>query len=411
MTRNNTVRQDDSRLKGFVLSSVGKLLSELPRDELGWLFSPKKHMALLVNRRAAMMISRVRLVAALFAVLTPLWIVIDMIVFAWPLSSMLAVGRIVVSVAFAALALLTRRSNRMRDAYFALAAMFAIPALFFIYSQQLISMYRLVDLAVAVSAGYAFLPFVMVAGLSVFPLTLMEGVVFASPVLLADLYSEVEGLNAISTSVFLGTFWLLLLIATVAILAGMSQLGFMIAMVRQSMRDPLTGCFSRLSGEELLDIQFILSTRSQSPLSLAFIDIDNFKSVNDTYGHESGDRVLASVADSMRSTLRTGDMLVRWGGEEFIIIFPNAFSKNALEALERLRKNGLGIRPDGLPVTASIGLAERSLDITADWSQLVEIADHRMYLAKQGGKDRVVWAESGEEDKGTPSSVVFSRQA
>ena len=178
-----------------------------------------------------------------------------------------------------------------------------------------------------------------------------------------------------------------------AILAGMSQLGFMIVMVRQAIRDPLTGCFSRLSGEELLDIQFILSTRSQSPLSLAFIDIDNFKSVNDNYGHETGDHVLAAVSDALRRTLRTGDMLVRWGGEEFIVIFPNAYCANALEAIGRSRSNGLGIRPDGQPITVSIGMAERTRDGTADWRQLVEIADRRMYLAKQGGKDRVVCEE------------------
>jgi diguanylate cyclase (GGDEF)-like protein len=145
-----------------------------------------------------------------------------------------------------------------------------------------------------------------------------------------------------------------------------------------------------LSGEELLDLQFILSTRNKSPLSLAFIDIDNFKLVNDNYGHEKGDQVLASVADSMRGTLRSGEMLVRWGGEEFIIIFPGAYCTNSLEAIERLREKGLGTRPDGQPITVSIGLAERTRDSTADWRQLVETADHRMYLAKQFGKDQVV---------------------
>ena len=393
MTKNDTSRPVRHFLKRTLLSIVGEMLSEISRKQVGWLFSPGRHMTLLATRRATMIISRARLVAALFAVLTPLWIGVDMFVFAWPLSSLLALGRIAASVAFAALALLFHRSNRMRDAYFAMAAMFAIPTLFFIYSQRVIALYQLSGYAVAVSAGYAFLPFVMLAGLSVFPLTALEGAIFAFPVLLADLYIELAKLDGTGTNAFLGTFWLLLLITTVAILAGMSQLGFMIVMVRQAIRDPLTGCFSRLSGEELLDIQFILSTRSQSPLSLAFIDIDNFKSVNDNYGHETGDHVLAAVSDALRRTLRTGDMLVRWGGEEFIVIFPNAYCANALEAIGRSRSNGLGIRPDGQPITVSIGMAERTRDGTADWRQLVEIADRRMYLAKQGGKDRVVCEE------------------
>lgn len=403
MRRNKSGGRYRTRLKQTLLPLVDRLLSELPHDEIGCLLSPKKHMALLTTRRATMMISRVRLVAALFAILTPLWIVVDMVVFVWPLSTLLALGRIVVSIAFATLALSYRRSKRMLDAYIALAAMFAIPTLFFVYSQHLISLYHLAGLAVAVSAGYAFLPFIMAVGLSVFPLTVVEGVAFAAPVLLVDLYAELARINEIGNSAFLGTFWLLLLIATVAILAGMSQLGFMIAMVRQSIRDPLTGCFSRSSGEELLDIQFILSVRSQSPLSLAFIDIDNFKAVNDNYGHEAGDRVLASVAENIRHTLRTGDMLVRWGGEEFIIIFPNAYCTDALEGIERLRANGLGARPDGCPVTASIGLAERTLEGTEDWRRLAEIADRRMYLAKHGGKNRVVWEETAA---GSPPAAL-----
>ncbi len=393
MTKNEASRPVRHFLKRTLLSIVGEMLSEISRKQVGWLFSPARHMTLLATRRATMIISRARLVAALFAVLTPLWIGVDMFVFAWPLSSLLALGRSAASVAFAALALLFHRSNRMRDAYLAMAAMFAIPTLFFIYSQRVIALYQLSGYAVAVSAGYAFLPFVMLAGLSVFPLTALEGAIFAFPVLLADLYIELAKLDGTGANAFLGTFWLLLLITTVAILAGMSQLGFMIVMVRQAIRDPLTGCFSRLSGEELLDIQFILSTRSQAPLSLAFIDIDNFKSVNDNYGHETGDRILAAVSDALRRTLRTGDMLVRWGGEEFIVIFPNAYCANALEAIGRSRSNGLGTRPDGQPITVSIGMAERTRDGTADWRQLVEIADRRMYLAKQGGKDRVVCEE------------------
>lgn len=370
------------------------ILNELPRDEIGWLFSPRKHMTLLTTRRASMVISRVRLVAALFAVLTPLWIAVDMYVFPWKLAMLLGVGRLVVSAAFAGLALSYRNSTRMRDAYLALALMFAIPTAFFFFSHQFIAAYNLEGLAAAVSAGYAFLPFVMVAGLSVFPLTAVEGIAFASPVLLAQVVSAVMQWERIDTSAFFGTFWLLLLIATVATLAGMSQLGFMIALVRQALRDALTGCFSRLSGEELLEIQFIISMRTQSPLSLAFIDIDNFKSINDGYGHEAGDHVLVDVADIIRGGLRTGDMLARWGGEEFILIMPNTYCADAVRAVERLRERGFGARPDGNKVTASIGLAERMEDQAADWRQLVEVADRRMYLAKQNGKDRLVSTDS-----------------
>jgi GGDEF domain-containing protein len=84
-------------------------------------------------------------------------------------------------------------------------------------------------------------------------------------------------------------FWLLALITGVSTLAGMSQLAFMIALVRQAIRDPLTGVFSRRSGEETLDLQFTIAQRSNAALSIAFIDLDHFKSINDSFGHEAGD--------------------------------------------------------------------------------------------------------------------------
>jgi diguanylate cyclase (GGDEF)-like protein len=180
------------------------------------------------------------------------------------------------------------------------------------------------------------------------------------------------------------------MIAAVATMSGMSQLGFMIALVRQAVHDPLTRCFSRMSGEELLEIQFIIASRSNMPLAVAFVDLDNFKSINDNYGHDAGDQILVAATNAIRASLRTGDMLARWGGEEFILILPSTYCDEAVKVLERLREAGLGPRPDGKPVTASIGLAERTLDSTDDWRKLVEIADQRMYAAKQGGKDRVV---------------------
>lgn len=376
--------------KQAVQRALDRILGELPREELLWLVLSHKHMALLATRRAAMVISRVRLVASLFAVLTPLWIAVDLVVFPWPLWGQLAMGRVAVSVAFGLLALSYRSSTRMHDAYVALGVMFAIPTLFFFFSHQLLADYHLAGLAASVSAGYAFLPFVMVAGLSVFPLTALEGALFASPVLLTEAITALVNWDKIDPSAFFGSFWLLLLIAVVATLSGMSQLGFMIALVRQAIRDPLTGCFSRLSGEELLEIQFIISVRSNSPLSLAFIDLDDFKGVNDAYGHEAGDKVLTAAAERIRANLRTGDMLARWGGEEFILIFPNTYAKDAVQALARLREIGFGLRPNGGAVTASIGVAERIDDKPADCKKLVEIADGRMYLAKQAGKNRVV---------------------
>jgi len=125
------------------------------------------------------------------------------------------------------------------------------------------------------------------------------------------------------------------------------------------------------------------------PLSLVFVDLDHFKLVNDRYGHEEGDRVLHNAAEALQKTLRQSDIVVRWGGEEFLVIMPETDGAGAISALKRLRTNGLGLRPDGTPQTASIGLAECLSDNLATYSELIELADHRMYQAKASGRDRV----------------------
>lgn len=379
-----------NRFSLAITNTLLRIIEGLPLDELRCLIFPNRHMPLLDTRRATIIISRVRMVSALFAILTPLWIVVDWWAFPTPLWQQLAVGRAISSIMLMALALSWRSSTRMRDAYMALVVMFLVPTTFYIFSHLLLAEYHLQGIAHAVQSGYAFLPFVLVAGVSVFPLSAIEGIILAMPAFLAEalpLLVKSFETDAIS---YLAMFWLLAVIAVVATLAAMSQIGFMITLVRQAIRDPLTGIFSRSSGEELLEIQYIISMRTNTPLSIAFFDLDNFKSINDQYGHEAGDQVLIAMTEQIRRNLRTGDMLARWGGEEFVLILPNTYPDTAIHVLERLRTHGLGTRPDSQPITASIGVAERLTDGCSEWRALVEIADQRMYDAKQSGKDRIV---------------------
>lgn len=359
-------------------------------EELTWLFWPGRHMTLLTTRRAEMILLRVRVIATLFAVLTALWIAVDAFVLPWPAWGELAAGRVIASAAFVLLAMSCRKSGSMRHTYVALVMLYLIPTVFFVFSYLVLQKTELNALSSTISGVYAFLPFVMVAGLGMFPLTAAEGLAFSLPVLSAEFAASALGLDMLNLSHLIGTIWLSGMIAAVATMSGMSQLGFMIALVRQAVRDPLTNCFSRLSGEELLEIQFIIASRSNTPMSVAFVDLDNFKSINDNYGHDAGDQVLITATSNLRAALRTGDMLVRWGGEEFILILPSSYCDEAVNVLERVRAHGLGTRPDGKPMTASIGLAERTVDSRDDWRKLIEIADQRMYTAKQGGKDRII---------------------
>lgn len=376
--------------KEYLMHAVSRILDDMSTSELRCLFMPSKHPPMLTTRRMSLISSRVRMVAALFAILTPLWTVIDLLVFSWPIWPQLAMMRVTASVAFAILALSGGDKTKASNAYRELGILFAIPILFFVVSHSVLAHYEMQGAAEAIATGYAFLPFVMVAGLSVFPLTALEGFIYSLPILAVEIGVAIVGADGLDWSSHLGAVWLLLLIAAVSTMAGMSQLGFMMALVRQASRDALTGSFTRASGEELLEIQFNISQRSGTHLAIAFVDLDNFKSVNDVHGHEAGDEVLANAVQAMRNALRGSDILARWGGEEFILVLPHTDRHEAIVVVERIRSSGLGLRPDGKPVTASFGIAVNLADQTASWHELVEIADKRMYAAKQSGKDRLV---------------------
>lgn len=374
-----------------MLKAHAALTSIMDLDLLHDLVVPSLHSPLVQRRRAELISSRVFLVAVTFAILTPLWIVVDVLFFPNPLCWYLAALRAAAAAAFGVVAWgFPRTTEKISVALKALAALLAVPVLFFLVSDPLMMGYKFDSLQLALAAGYAFLPFVMVAGLSVFPITAIEGAAFSAPLILSMVAIVVGGFELLPFSSYLGALWLLGLLAVVATLAGMSQLHFMMALVQQASHDVLTKVYTRRVGEELLNVQFHHADRQDIPMALAFIDLDSFKSVNDMFGHEEGDKTLKRACDALRKVLRRGDIVVRWGGEEFLIIMPNTDPVGARIAIERLRAEGLGNRPDGLPQTASIGIAERQSDKTASWSDLVEKADQRMYRAKKSGKDRVV---------------------
>lgn len=378
-----------SALEPLIRCLATLLPGELRPSELPQLLTPRRHSPLLDQRRATMIVNRVRLFAFLFAVLTPLWAVIDIMIFDFSLWAGLALFRILASCAFVCLLLFYRPSGNLFEAYRAITLLFAIPTLFYVASHTLLGSHQLTEFSAAAATGYAFLPFVLMAGLSIFPLSLQENLALASLLLLAQGLAGYLGWSTLNWPSFAGGFWLLILIAGVTALASMSQLAFMITLLRQAIHDPLTGMLSRGSGEEILDLHWSGAQRNDSYLSLAFIDLDHFKAINDNYGHEAGDRTLCAFAALLQNDLRDADSLLRWGGEEFLLVMPNTDAVQAGQALQRLMQRGLGSRPDGLPLTASIGLAERRHDQATSCRELLELADRRMYLAKNRGRNQI----------------------
>lgn len=128
---------------------------------------------------------------------------------------------------------------------------------------------------------------------------------------------------------------------------------------RVSALDPLTGVYNRRFGRQRLTEEFGLSIRSDEPLGLLMLDLDHFKAVNDTYGHLVGDRVLQSVVRAVRRVLRERDVLLRYGGEEFLIVLPGAGRDDSVQIAERVRRavaeTEIIEADQRIPVTVSIG--------------------------------------------------------
>ena len=163
-----------------------------------------------------------------------------------------------------------------------------------------------------------------------------------------------------------------------------------------SRRDSLTGLYNRAFLDEFVDQAFESSDVKSSPLSIAFADLDRFKSVNDTYGHGTGDQILRTTADLLKAQVRSSDVVARYGGEEFVLVFPGTDSMTVRKICERivekLRAVGHDVgQPTDLNVTISIGVATHN-DGTQfeDGNALISAADEALYSAKLTGRDRTV---------------------
>ncbi|MDV6792573.1 GGDEF domain-containing protein [Pseudomonas aeruginosa] len=167
-----------------------------------------------------------------------------------------------------------------------------------------------------------------------------------------------------------------------------------LALKEASIRDPLTGLPNRRMLLERLREENERSQRHGQSYVLAMLDVDFFKQVNDTWGHDSGDRVLVEIARAMESELREYDLCGRWGGEEFLLLLPQTRLQDAGPVLERVRDSvrtlAVRVGTEALSVTASVGVTEHRIGET--YSQTVNRADAALLDAKRSGRDKCVFA-------------------
>ncbi len=157
-----------------------------------------------------------------------------------------------------------------------------------------------------------------------------------------------------------------------------------------AMQDQLTGLYNRTGLMEFADKYFSEAASEDTPLSLLIIDLDHFKNINDTHGHSAGDRVLALTSAMLKQACGEGDLVARVGGEEFVLIMNQCGVEQAAKQAEELRKRIEELKPDGIPLTASIGVTARPLGKDVKFDDLFKAADRAVYEAKNQGRNRVV---------------------
>ena len=187
---------------------------------------------------------------------------------------------------------------------------------------------------------------------------------------------------------------------------------------REVVTDPLTNLYNRRFFEKRAAEEVARSLRNQVPVTLLMLDIDYFKRINDTYGHQTGDKVLQHIAQHLRDSVRKTDICGRFGGEEFVLILPDTPGRNAVFMADRLRRGvadilytGLGI-PADVAITVSGGVATCPRDVTTV-EDLIRRADEALYQAKDRGRNCIVQAgipdppfdPDGQPDQSRPASI------
>jgi len=170
-------------------------------------------------------------------------------------------------------------------------------------------------------------------------------------------------------------------------------------LLHMSRRDQLTGLYNRSAISEFLKAEIGRSRRYLQPLSVVMVDIDHFKRINDIYGHDAGDKVLAKISCILSHNLRQPDQVGRWGGEEFLIIAPGSDAHNAQHLAERIRTFVREIPLPEVPetITASFGVSQLFDKQSQD--NLLYTADMALYQAKRTGRDKVVIGSPQDNEK------------
>ncbi|MCU7834367.1 MAG: GGDEF domain-containing protein [gamma proteobacterium symbiont of Taylorina sp.] len=380
-----------------MMTKIIDLLSELmgitTPEQWGELLSSKEHSLPIKNHRASILAKRICIFAWLFAILVPAWSLIDYLLLPYELWFQLAILRFISGFVFLGIAIAcNKRSCPLNKIFISLTLLLYVPTFFYLIANPILADTHFAGLAGALVNIYSLLPFLVIAALTVFALTITELLIITLPLIVITIWSLYPESSADISNSFM-FIWLFLLLIGTSFFSSISQMRYMISQVTRASFDTLTQAMTRRAGIESLELYTRMAQLQNNHLSLLFIDLDHFKSLNDDYGHDAGDNALKGAVAALKNYIRKGDSVIRWGGEEFLILLPHADQGDARRVISRIFEQGLGQRPEGKLLTASMGLSELIDDNIDSWKALVELADQRMYHAKESGRARCVGSD------------------
>ena len=172
-----------------------------------------------------------------------------------------------------------------------------------------------------------------------------------------------------------------------------------------AVRDHLTGCYNRHGFSELAGIYLKQAQTRPDSMSFLLLDLDLFKQVNDSFGHNVGDKVLSAVGKLLVSECRSDDLVARYGGEEFVVLLPHCGKKAAMKTARRLRKKTESLCPAGVKITTSIGVTRVPKRCSPDLEKMLKAADQAVYRAKKKGRNRVRYCPYSDKPEETTLSA------
>lgn len=356
------------------------------------IISTRHHSDDFIETRAEYIALRLRFMAIFYAIAVPLWIPFDYLLLRPEHFGPMVIARLLLAGFLLPLGLLTLRRLTSWQVHAVLALTIIGPCVFYAAAMLILNQ----GVAEPPLAGYSFMPFLAIAMLGVFPLTLVWGIALTATVVLVHLGLAASQGQLMTTNTA-NDLWVFLMIGGISLWIQSGQLLMLLKLYRESTQDPLTGLINRRVLMKRLTAEIAHVSEGKRSFCVLMFDLDRFKRINDNHGHLTGDKVLRTTARLLQDGVREHDIVARFGGEEFVAVLPGSTSEEAIAVAERIRQrcqettvaapNG-----EGIQLSTSVGVTEYEAGEAVEAT--LSRVDDSLYKAKELGRNRVIHSQS-----------------